>query len=228
MMRYIFWNFTLLIFVGCSTGRLVVESSPKEAQVFLRAAGQSKLQSIGESPTSRDISEVKDLLGGADTVVVEVRKSGYLPKSLVVTDIDSLSDVKVSLELSSVEKFVDGTDPNMGDAQKAILSRLNEERVLATNQLIDSIFEAQRLAQVGRIKDSEQKLIEIEKQHPNVSSIYEIRGGIAYMRKDYVRALDSYRKAARANPSNIEVLNMKRHLENLVGAGSRRPAGDIQ
>lgn len=228
VMRNIFILFFFLIAAGCSTGRLVVESTPKEGQVFIRAAGQAQSQSIGQSPTSRAISEVRGLAGGADTIVVEIRKAGYFPKSVVVTDVDSLSDIKVNLELSSVEKFVNGTDPNMGDAQRAILAQLYQERTFETNKLIDDLFEAQRLAQVGRIDDSEKKLDEIESKHPNVASVYEIRGGLAFMRKDYPKALDAFRKAARSNPNNIEVLNMKQYLERLVGEGPRVPAGGVQ
>ena len=206
--------------LGCSTGRLFVDSSPKESQVFVRAAGRSKTQSLGVSPTNRDISEVRDLAEGADTIVVEVRKAGYLPKSVVVTDIDSLTDIKVNLELSSVEAFIQGTDPNMGDAQKRILASIYEKRTVQTNKLIDELFEAQRLAQVGRVEDAEAKLDAIEKKHPNVASVYEIRGGISFMKKDFPKALDAYRKAARANPDNIEVINLKKYLEKKLNVSS--------
>ncbi len=212
----------LLFMCGCSTGRMVIESAPKQGQIFVRAAGQLNEQSLGQSPVSRDVSEIQDLAGGVDTIVVEVRKTGYFPKSVVVTDIDSLSDIKINLELSSIEDFLTGADPKMGESQRRVLLDLNEQRSRMTNHLIDDLFEAQRLAQVGRVADSLKKLDEIEKDNPNVASVYEIRGGVYFMQKDYPKALDAFRKAARSNPSNLEVLNIKSFLEKKLNVNRGR------
>lgn len=213
MKNFIFYLILCLLSTSCVTGKLYVDSTPNNSKVFVRAAGASKSESIGQSPISRDISDVKKVANGASTIVVEVRKEGYLPRSVIVTDIDSVSDVKVNLELASVEEFVKGSDPSLSEAQKRILASLNEKKNLQTNQLIDELFEAQRLTQVGRTQDAERKLDELEKRFPNVATIYEIRGGIAFMKKDYPKALDAFRKAARANPQNVEVLNLKKYLE---------------
>ncbi|MEM7647368.1 MAG: tetratricopeptide repeat protein, partial [Pseudomonadota bacterium] len=180
----------------------------------------------GLSPISRDISEIRDLANGSSTVVVEVRKEGYIPKSVVVTDIDSLTDVKLNLEMASIQDFIAGSDPNMGEAQKRVLSSIYEKQNLQTNRLIDDLFEAQRLTQVGRTDDAEKKLDDLEKNFPNVASVHEIRGGIAFMKKQYARALDSFRKAARSNPDNIEVLNLKKYLEKKLKIDNQQPEED--
>ena len=56
----------------------------------------------------------------------------------------------------------------------------------------------------------------------------QIRGGIAFMKKDYEKALDAFRKAARSNPKNIEVLNIKNFLEKKLGVSNRQPAESFQ
>lgn len=225
-----FFLITIIHFllVACSTGRLNVDSNPSQSEVFVRASGSKKSESIGKTPISQDVSTISQLAGGADTIVIDVKKNGFLSKSVVVTDINSQSDIKLEIDLPSVENFVNGTDPNMAETQRRILAELNEKRNLETNYLIDQLFEAQRLAQVGRTDDSLRKLDELETRFPEVAGIHEIRGGIAFMKKDYEKALDAFRKAARSNPKNIEVLNIKNFLEKKLGVSNRQPAESFQ
>ncbi len=226
-MRKLLISSTLLL-LGCASGRLNVDSSPKQSDVYVKAAGGNKYVSFGKTPLSEIVSEVINRVGGERTIVVETRKLGYLPKSVLVTDVDSLSDIKLNLEMSSIESFLAGKDPSMSDAQKAILVEISEKQTMETNKMVDEIFEAQRLVQVGRLGDAEAKLKLIEKEFPNLSSIYEIRGGIAIMQKDFPKALDEYQKAARANPDNIEILNVKKYLERKLASGSSGPLEDQQ
>ncbi len=228
MKQFFFQTLIILSLAACSTGRLNVSSTPGESEVFVRASGSKKAESIGKTPINQDVSTISDLAGGADTVIIDVKKNGFLSKSVVVTDINSQSDIKLEIDLPSVESFVNGTDPNMAETQRRILAELNEKRNLETNYLIDQLFEAQRLAQVGRTDDSLRKLDELEARFPEVAGIHEIRGGIAFMKKDYEKALDAFRKAARSNPKNVEVLNIKNFLEKKLGLTSRQPAENFQ
>jgi tetratricopeptide (TPR) repeat protein len=216
-----------LITTGCSTGRLVVNSSPEGSDVFVKKAGSEVFENIGQTPLSSEVSDVRKRIGDSDIIVVETRKKGHISKSLVVTDVDSNSDIRLDFKLPTIDAFLTGTDSSLSETQKRILSKRAEKQLIETNQLVDSLFEAQRLVQVGRYQDALTKLEGLEKKHPEVAAIYEIRGGVAYMNKDYIKALDDYRKASRNNPFNLEVINMRNFLEKKVGE-DRSPAGGIQ
>ena len=220
---------------GCATGWLNVDSSPQQSEVFVKVPGSSEYKSLGPAPLNKKLSEVKAMVDNAKTLVIEVRKSGYVSRSVVITDADSSSDVRLNFELSSLEKLVkdysrDNPDKQDHlavdlDAQKQLLADLNQKHLVETNQIVDQLFEAQRMTQVGRLDDANRRLEELQKTYPNVSAIYEMQGGIAFMKSDFAKALDNYALALKANPTSIELLNMRSYLEKKLKIERREPAG---
>jgi tetratricopeptide (TPR) repeat protein len=226
-MNGFYYLILLMLMVGCTTGRLSVDAAPGDAELFMRGAGQDNFVSLGKTPYIEKVSVIQERAKESDSVVLEVRKAGYISKAIVLSDIDSKTDIKINFKLPSIESFMSGKDESLTQTQKRIMADLAEKRMTEINSIVDQLFVAQRMAQVGRYQDADDKLKALEKEFPNVSAIYEIQGGIAYIQKDYPKALDAYTKAALNNPFNLEVINMKNFLQKKV-KGTRTPTEAVQ
>lgn len=207
------------------SGWLSVDSSPRKAELFIKEPGSAEYKSLGVAPLNKKMSEIRGILGNAKTVVLEARMPGYITRSMVITDVDSSSDLHISFELSNLEKSVKDGSADYAEASKKLLTETNEKHLVETNVIVDQLFEAQRLAQVGRLDDASKRLDEMQRIYPNVAAIYEMQGGIAFMQADYNKALDSYTLAAKNNPANLELINMRAFLERKLNLEKRKPAG---
>jgi tetratricopeptide (TPR) repeat protein len=195
--------------------------------------GSSEYKSLGASPVHRKLSEVQGMAENSKTILIEARKSGYVSRSVVITDADTSSDVRLSFELPSLEKAVKEYVQNNpeskngagSDALKLMLTEANQKNLLETNHLIDQLFEAQRMSQVGRLEDANKRLEELQKTYPHVAAIYEMQGGIAFMQADFNKALDAYSEALRNNPENVELLHLRAYLQKKLNIQPRQPAG---
>jgi tetratricopeptide (TPR) repeat protein len=207
----LFFAFAIMTITGCASGTLSVETSPQKAELYARVPGSSDFRSLGPAPFIKSMSEVRSMLGRPNSVIIEARKEGYGSRSVFITDLDTSSDMKLNFDLLTNDKQASGES--------------SEKHLLETNVLVDRLFDAQRMAQVGRLADATKQLEDLSKTFPFVAAIYELQGGIAYMQSDYPKALDSYNQALRNNPENLEVLQMRRFLEKKLKNDGRVPAG---
>lgn len=186
---------------GCSTAMVTLESSPPNAEIFLRQFGTSDAKQIGETPMSLGVGDLRRQYGVNGPVVLEFRKEGYLPYRAVVTDLGA-TDLTVSGELTAV-------------------SGIDEQTKL--NKVIDQIFESQTLARSGRHEDALAKLRALEREAPQVAAIYELEGGIFYLQKKFSEAFGAYTLAAKLDPDNAQSVRMRNLLKSVIES-EREPA----
>lgn len=184
-----------LVLAGCATSRVSMDSTPTGAEVYVLPLGDGKPLMIGSTPLTARSAELLRQSGGAGPVMVEFRKRGYKPVKALITDLARL-DLTLKMELPVSDGLED----------------LDQ-----VNALIDSIFEAQRLALSGRFDDALALIKRAEKDAPQIAAAYEIEGGIYFLQKKLPEALDAYRVAAKYNPKNPETIRMRNLLETTLG-----------
>lgn len=204
MRNPIFLIINSFFILGCASGTLFVDTLPPEGEIYLKARSTEEYQLVGKAPYKMTAAEFRAKFGVEGPFGLEARSAGYRAQSILVTDLPQNSDLTVFLNLKSIEA-TGGTDENPGEVPQ---NRLN--------RAMDQIFESQRLVKVGRYDDALAQLSLLQQTHPNLSAIFEMQGGVFYIKKDYVKALDSYEKALRLNPENLELASMKRYLEKFV------------
>ena len=202
-----------IFLTACSSGQLIIDSLPQGGSVFLRTSGDS-YEKLGQTPYIRLMSDITSIRWTNDSLSLEIRKEGFVPKSLVITDPHSSSDIKITTSLRKL-------DEQLRELLKSEVSRdddgnLTHIPIKGVNLLMDEIFEAQRLIRVSRFSDARQKLNSIQEQNPNLSIVYELRGGLFYLQKDYVSALDDYTEAVKYNPNNLQTINMHKYLKKML------------
>jgi tetratricopeptide (TPR) repeat protein len=200
--RDLFYLFCVSLWVlssACSTAKITLLSSPSQAEVYVTALGDHKSKLVGETPLKMTSVELSKTYGGAGPLFLEFKKEGYVTVKTLVTDLGAV-DLTVNMELPPASGLED-------------LVRLNF--------VVDSIFESQRLAKVGREEDALIQLKAIEKEAPHLAATYELEGGIYYLKKRYKEALDAYTLASNYNPKNPQVVRMRNYLEASLGVRKR-------
>jgi len=201
---------TLLLFsalFGCASARISFQSTPDKVDVFVGRLGDRDLKGIGQTPITVTNSELSKNYGGSGPLIVEYRKQGYVSTRALITDL-SANDLTVALEMTEGHDGVAGTT-----------SSVDQEKL---NLAIDTVFESQRLARVGRRDDALAKLKTLENDYPYLSSIYEIEGGIYYLQKKLKESYDAYSLAVRYHPINPESRRMRDLLESMLNKNAQQ------
>ena len=200
--RYSFYIFLLLLIVGCTTTRVGLYTNPQGAKVYGKAIGQGRSILLGETPLLVEGVQIEKHYAGSGPIILEFKKEGFQTSTVYVTELNAI-DLNVNLELA----------PSSG-----------LEDLRRVDDIIDSMFRIQRLVQVKRYQEAMIGLRELKSVAPQISTIYQLEGGIFYIQRSYQDALDSYRQAIRYNPKNAEAIRMRNMLEKSYGIDRSPPA----
>lgn len=189
---------TLLSFIP-STGwgsKLVIKSQPEGAEIFISTNG--KPIRLGMTPYEANLTEVMKTYVKASSFLLEIKKPGHNTYRVLVAKTDD-----VDLELTA----------NL-ELDKAI-SNLKEHDLL-----MNQLFDVQKLVRGRNFRDALIKLDDLEKKHPLLSIIPEMKATAYYMNKEVESALSYYRRAFALNPDNHDAYRMKLYLEKKMGIDS--------
>lgn len=210
------WNqlaialFLLSVMAGqsCSTGELVISTTPPQADIRARTGSGQNYESIGKSPLRISGKELSGRLGGDGPIQIEISREGFSQKEIIVSESPRNFDINFSIELKETSK--------------------DQDEGRSINQTVDNLFEVQRLVKVGRLEDALEMIKLLQASQPSIAAVHEMQGGIFFIQKDIPKALDAYTKAVRLNPDNTEALNMKRYLENLTKTSETDASSSVE
>ncbi len=194
-MKPLFVAACLLVLSACSTTNVSVDSVPSKAMVFMRPLGSSTLVQVGETPLQTNGEVLRTQMGSGGPVAIEIRRNGFKSAYVYLTESGAM-DVDVKIELQS-ENGLENLD------------RLDA--------VIDGLFEAQRLARAGQYDESLKRLEQLEQAFPTIGAVYELKGGVYYLKKMIPESLNAYYMAIKYNPKNTESLKMRNALETKLG-----------
>ncbi len=184
-----------MIFLNhCASSKVQLSSTPKETQVYVAGPGATSPVLLGKTPLNLQSEQVLALAKATGPMQFEFRKDGYTPFKVIVTDITT-SDITLNPELTRTSGIED---------------------LDVVNKVVDELFEAQRLARIGRYDEALEKIKAIQKETPQVAAAFEMEGAIYYLKKDLKRSLDAYRTAEKRNPKNGETTQMKKLIEREI------------
>jgi tetratricopeptide (TPR) repeat protein len=188
--------FLLTAVVACSTSTtVIIKSNPDKAKIYVSDFSSEDKKLLGETPFSGRSDEIKKVSNGSGPVFFTLEKEGYFSQRLFVTELNA-AELSVNMNLIP-ERVVE---------QSAFL-----------DEVISGLFESQRLVKSKRFEEALSLLGKLEEKMPFISSIYEIKGGIYFLQKNYGAALEAFNLALKYNPKNIESRRMKNALLELSG-----------
>lgn len=187
-----------LLLSGCGTSTLKIDTNPPGADVYVKTVGSTDRRLLGKTPIPRTLT--KDIQKGQlGSLMLDVELENYQSTSVLIAEAGN-SESEISLQLKP-----------MAADKKA------ENDSAKINKNLDQLFEAQRLARIGRHDDALKILDEISKEFPQWASVPEMRGGIFLLQKNYVKALDEYKKSVALNTDNTSSQAIIKNLEKRVG-----------
>lgn len=192
---YIIFFITLLPLNGLCA-KLVIKSQPEGAEIFIATNG--KPVRLGATPYEANLTEVMKTYVKASSFMLEIKKSGHMPYRVLLAKTEDVDmELTANLELD-----------------KAI-SNIKEH-----DFLMNKLFDVQKLVRGKNFQDALNQLSELEKKHPALSIIPEMKATTYYMNKEVENALSYYRKAFALNPENHDAYRMKVYLEKKLGVDS--------
>lgn len=196
-MKHFILFFILTLFTHVTWGaKLIIKSQPEGAEIFINSNG--KPIRLGATPYETNLTEVMKTYVKSSSFVLELKKAGHNPYRVLLAKTDD-----VDLELTA----------NL-ELDKAI-SNIKEH-----DSLMNQLFDVQKMVRGKNFRDAIGKLDELEKKHPALSIIPEMKATTYYMNKEVENALSYYRKAFALNPDNHDAYRMKVYLEKKLGLDS--------
>ena len=182
--------FILLTF-NIYAGKVTIDSSPKECDIVVINPENGVKTVLGKTPYDTDMDQLKSNVGDNGIIQLDIHKAGFQHYHLALPLVGS-SDIKVfaNLEVENDVKLTQDIDLLMTD-----------------------LFDVLRMVRVQDFDNGMKKLELLEQKFPHYSIIFEMKGMISYLRKNFKEALNFYRKSFGLNPKNREAYRMKVYLE---------------
>ncbi len=185
----------LVVFAGCSTSKLIVQSLPAGATVtVMDEAG--KIRSLGQTPLSVELSDV--FRSGTSFSEIQIIKDDYSAETILLSKSSLPTNYEVSLNLKK----------NQQDLKSVDILQKNES-------IAQKIAQANNLMNQKRYEEAEQIVSKFVLDYPNISVGYDYMGNIQYLKKDLKRALFYYEKGLHINPDNLETKEMVSKLKSI-------------
>jgi hypothetical protein len=183
---FIFASALLLLVVGCGH-TIALNSIPAAASVYFLDAAGNRVSLAGQTPLS-----LKEPSGGGPRYSLEIEKSGFVPRILVVEQPHPFgSDTQISVHL---------TEQNKDWFTTAMTGAFASE----TSALIDQFVELRtRIAErsAGRVKKLEAQMKE---KFSGFSVFNAILGEFYFKSRNFPVATEYLQKAIELNPQDVE------------------------
>lgn len=198
-MKILTFLLSTFVALGAFASEFNINSNPSDCDVFI-IGENGKKNAVGKTPYKGNLESLKSTYGLTGTMQVEVYKPGFEAFNISVPLISS-SAVNLNANLE-VEKDI----------------KLTQD----VDLLVTDLFDVLRMMRIKDFPSAFAKLDKLEEKFPQYSIIYEMKGSISYMQKEFKKALNYYRKAFGINPKNREAYKMKVYLEKKF-----QVAGDV-
>ena len=176
---------------------LTITSNPESCDVKILNSATGKFASVGKTPYTADLKNLKGPSGSDKMMQITVEKIGFIPFNIVIPLLGSIDvKLKANLEVEKDIKYAADFDMLVGD-----------------------LFDVLRMMRVKDYTSAVTKLSMLEKKFPHFSIVHEMKGSAYYLNKEYKKALNYYRKAFAQNPKNREAYRMKIYLEKKFNIG---------
>lgn len=176
---------------GCASTRIEIDSFPPQATVRAKPLGSGGEQDLGQTPLKLSSEDLEKTFNGSGPVVLEFVRDGYRSEKILISELGAI-DLRIKADLKPLSGL---EDPNV------------------INATIEKLFEVQRLVRLNRLDEGLVIVRELKKDAPYIASVFELEGGILYLKREFRASLDAYRIAVKINPRSVEAARMREMLE---------------
>jgi hypothetical protein len=191
----------LLLASACASGgaRFEVKTTPEGAEVAIVRPGGGGTIPLGKTPLFLTPEQVPDV--GGKLLTVQIRKEGFQTENIILPE-----GSNGGLALLTFQLRESGISTATG--------KVNE---VAQNELARGIAQIHRQVSRKNFDDAIRTLDNLLAKHPRIATLYDLLGGIHYLRKDSGRALDAFKRSLELDPSNAETSRFVEKLRSFQG-----------
>lgn len=192
---------------ACATGgaRVEVKSTPEGAEVAIVRPNSGGLIPLGKTPLLLSPEQFPDL--GARLLTLQVRKDGYQSENIILPE-------GATAGLAQMNFTLRDANPS------AATGKSNE---VSNNELARGIASIHKQVAKKNFDDAIRLIDNLLARYPRVATLYDLLGGVHYLRKDSNRALEAFKRSLDLEPNNAETSRLVEKLQSFQG---RIPAGE--
>jgi len=192
---------------ACATGgpRVEVKSTPEGAEVAIVRPNNGGLIPLGKTPLLLSPEQFPDL--GARLLTLQVRKDGYQSENIILPE-------GATAGLAQMNFTLRDANPS------AATGKSNEA---SNNELARGIASIHKQVAKKNFDDAIRLIDNLLARYPRVATLYDLLGGVHYLRKDSNRALEAFKRSLDLEPNNAETSRLVEKLQSFQG---RIPAGE--
>lgn len=188
-------SLTFIALTACSSqSTFQVTSDPEGAKVFAKKIGSADSIELGKTPLYLQGDDLKKHNFQGGHILIEVRKEGFNPASILITDVVSV-DVQTSLSLKPIDQLMFSQ---------------------TYDRISNKLFEVHRLVRAERYDQALEIIADLKTTYPEMSVPNELEGSIFYLQNDFEKAFDSFSEAYSKNSENTFSLRMKRAIKEQI------------
>ena len=203
----------LLGLVGCVTNTFTVTSEPPQAEVFVSPPDAKERKSIGKTPVTIPMKDVKELLGA------DVSSGEYFP---VFIEKQGFKTETLQVPASRFGTLVTAVDVKLKEG----VVEMEEKTARA---VIDHLFLAQKYAVSQQFERAHVELDKIIADFPNFARALSMRASVYYAQKNFNESLKWYDEALKADPQMDDAVKMAAKIRGIQSGGIsdvRTPANE--
>lgn len=180
-----------LIFAGCASNQLTVESTPDGADVFVFGPNNTK-QKVGKTPITITNSNAPSLF--KETTQVTIQKEGFKNESFLLPPASTSATGRISTQLHPIESST------------------------TTNEVSEGVAQVLRMISKKNYGEAERSLNTFTLKFSTVPIFWDLLGNVHYLQKNLDRALSSYQTSLNLNPQNAETQKMITKIKSMRGS----------
>jgi hypothetical protein len=189
----------MLMSTSAFSEEISITSNPEQATISVRNAQTGQEVKIGKTPYKGSLDAIVSNIASGSVFMLELTKIGFEPYRVLITKTGS-SDIALNVNMTVSRDM-----------------RMTQDFDL----LMSELFDVQRMIRTKDYSSSMSKIDDLIKKFPHFSIVYEMKGSIFYLMKEFKRSLTFYRKAFAVNPKNRDAYRMKLYLEKKFKISSK-------
>lgn len=197
-LRFLFL-LTVTIFADGCVSKMVIQSEPSQAEVYVRVEGKSDRILLGQTPLEISETQLADKLAlGPDSIQwiqFVLEKKEYSPREIMIPS------------------------NRWGETSKVIKLALtsNPDKSTIVRDMLSHFFNAKKFAETKQFSQAHSEIDKILGLDSKSVKALNMKAGIFYLEGKLDEAKNLYRKALDVDPSSSDAIKMLEKLQNREG-----------
>lgn len=191
----------LILSAGCSSPRLIVQTEPQQAEVYLNLDGKTEKHKIGVSP-------------------VEIKEE-QINETLKISS-ESTQWIQLTIEKKDFEKRVISLPSNRwGEVSKTMRLQLTpmEDSSTTVTRVLKYFFNAKKFVETKQFDQALAEIDKVLKVDSKMSQAIIMKAGIYFLQNNLNEAKLLYKEALTIDPSSTDAIQMLEKIQNKSGGG---------